>query len=74
MRDKPLPLLLLWGVALLISSGLRFWGARHPDPLDVNGLAVAFLVFGPAALVLVWLARGWTHGEGESDDCEQESR
>lgn len=74
LGSKPLALLLLWALALLISAGLRLWGARHPAPLPIDGTSVALLVFGPTVLVIAWLLRGWTDGERESDDCEQESR
>ena len=74
LGGKPLALLLLWGLALLISAGLRVWGSRHPAPLAVDGFTVAWLVFGPALLMILWLLGGWTDGERESDDCDQESR
>ena len=74
MRGKPLALLLVWGVALLISLGLRLWGQHHPAPLPVDGLTVGLLVFGPAVVLVAWLLMGWADGERESDDCEQESR
>ena len=74
MSGKPLALLLVWGLALLISFGLRFWGQHHPEPLAVDGTTVGLLVFGPALVLVAWLLMGWTDGERESDDCEQESR
>ena len=74
MGSKSLALLLVWGLALLISVGLRFWGTRQPEPLTPEGISVALLVFGPALLVIASLFLGWTDGERESDDCDQESR
>ena len=74
MSGKPLALLLVWGLALLISFGLRLWGQHHPEPLPVDGTTVGLLVFGPALVLMAWLLMGWTDGERESDDCEQESR
>ena len=74
MSGKPLALLLVWGLALLISFGLRFWGQHHPEPLSVDGTTVGLLVFGPALVLVAWLLMGWTDGERELDDCEQESR
>ena len=74
LAGKPLILLLVWGSALLISAGLRGWGAEHPGEPAIDATVVALLVFAPAALVLVWLFGGLTGGERESEDCEQESR
>ena len=74
MGGKPLTLLLVWGVALLISAGLRGWGAEHPGEPAINATVVALLVFAPSGLMLTWLLRGLADGERESDDCEQESR
>ena len=76
---KLLTLVLLWGPALLISWQLRLWGERRPDPLEPDGSVVALLVFGPAVVAVVvtvagLLAGSRTAGEGESGDCEQESR
>ncbi|MGC6482986.1 MAG: hypothetical protein ACON4T_05415 [Synechococcus sp.] len=65
MGDKPLALFLLWGVSLLMSFGLRFWGQHHRDPLPVDGITVTVLLFGPALLLLGWLLKGWADGERE---------
>ena len=73
MSGKPRALLLLWALALLISAGLRRWGALHPGSPIVDGPTVVWLVFGPAVLVVIWLLVGLTGGERESDDCDQES-
>jgi hypothetical protein len=74
LGGKPLTLLLVWGVALLISAGLRGWGAQHPGEPAIDATVVALLVFAPTGLMLTWLLGGLTGGERESDDCEQESR
>lgn len=74
MGGKPLMLFLVWGFALLISAGLRGWGAQHPGEPAIDATVVALLVFAPSGLMLAWLFRGLTGGERESDDCEQESR
>ena len=74
MSGKPLVWLLIWGLAFLISAGLRGWGAQHPGEPPIDATVVALLVFAPSGLMLVWLLGGLTGGERESDDCEQESR
>ena len=40
----------------------------------MDGTTVGLLVFGPALVLVAWLLMGWTDGERELDDCEQESR
>jgi hypothetical protein len=74
LAGKSLTLLLVWGLALLISVCLRAWGAQHPGDPAIDATVVALLVFAPSGLVLAWLLVGLTGGERESDDCEQESR
>ncbi|OUX75001.1 putative conserved membrane protein [Synechococcus sp. MEDNS5] len=64
----------LWGGALLLSAALRFWGARHPEPLEVRSGPALVLVLAPAVLITLWLlwsSRG--SGESEQSDTDQES-
>ena len=73
---------LAWGLALLLSLGLRFWGLLHPDPFVIRPLLVVFLLFAPAAGLGIWVMRvgfltadsgSLVSGKGESLNCDSES-
>ena len=75
--NKSALLVFLWGLALIISSGLHWWGLQRPEPLQTSWTQVLLLVFGPAAALAAWLlaaspqvAAGETR---EPDDCDQET-
>ena len=75
--NKSALLVLLWGLALIISSGLHWWGLQRPEPLQTSWTLALLLVFVPAAVLAAWLlvaspqvAAGETR---ESDDCDQET-
>ncbi len=52
---KPLLIGSVWGIALLISAGLRLWGELRPLPLQAPAALVLLLVFLPSSLLGVWL-------------------
>ncbi|MFL0735870.1 MAG: hypothetical protein AB8B43_03435 [Prochlorococcus sp.] len=71
-----------WGLALVLSLGLRFWGLQHPEPFAIRPLLVVFLLFAPAVGLGIWIIRvGFTKpnplplvsGKGESLHCDSES-
>ncbi|HGY5536608.1 MAG: hypothetical protein AB8A40_05105 [Prochlorococcus sp.] len=73
---------LAWGLALILSIGLRFWGFQHPEPFVIRPLLVVFLLFAPAVGLGIWIIRvGFTKsdsgslvsGKGESLHCDSES-
>jgi hypothetical protein len=75
--NKSALLVFLWGLALLISAGLHWWGLQRPEPLQTSWALVLLLVFSPALALAGWLlvdsskvAAGETR---ESDDCDQET-
>ena len=51
-------MLLTWGLALLLSLGLRFWGQQHPEIFPINYSLVLTLLFGPSAVLGFWIS--WT--------------
>ena len=71
-------LLVSWGSALLISWGLRFWGIKHPAPLQAPWAVVLTIVLLPALLMAGWVllsaARPGDGEGGESSDSDQETR
>ena len=77
MRDVVV-LLISWVSALLISSGLRFWGDQHPATLQASWAVVLVIVLLPALLMVGWLllsaARSGDGEGGESFDSDQETR
>ena len=75
--NKPALMSVLWGLALVISAGLHWWGLQRPEPLQTSWTLALLLVFVPAAALAAWLlaaspqvATGETR---ESDDCDQET-
>ena len=50
-------MVLAWGLALLLSLGLRFWGLLHPEPFVIRPLLVALLLFAPAVGLGIWVMR-----------------
>ena len=68
--SKPLLIGLVWGIALLISGGLRLWGELRPLPLQAPSALVLLIVFLPSSLLGVWLvltaASGVDDGTRES--------
>jgi hypothetical protein len=75
--NKSTLLALLWGLALIISAGLHWWGLQRPEPLQTSWTLALLLVFAPAVALAAWLlvaspkvAAGETR---ESDDCDQET-
>ena len=77
LLNKSALLFLLWGLALIISSGLHWWGLQRPEPLQTSWTLALLRVFSPAAMLAAWLlvaspqvAAGETR---ESDDCDQET-
>ncbi|MCB4389280.1 hypothetical protein [Synechococcus sp. MU1617] len=75
--NKSALLVFLWGLALLISAGLHWWGLQRPEPLQTSWALALLLVFSPALALAGWLlvdsskvAAGETR---ESDDCDQET-
>ena len=75
--NKSALLVFLWGLALLISAGLHWWGLQRPEPLQTSWALALLLVFSPALVLAGWLlvdsskvAAGETR---ESDDCDQET-
>ena len=75
---KPLLIGLVWGIALLISGGLRLWGELRPLPLQAPSALVLLIVFLPSILLGVWLvvatASGVDDGTRESKTIDSESR
>ena len=67
----------LWGLALVISAGLHWWGLQRPEPLQTSWSLALFLVFSPAAVLAAWLLVPSLQdpaGEAqESGDCDQET-
>ena len=76
--SKPLIIGLVWGIALLISGGLRLWGELRPLPLQAPSALVLLIVFLPSSLCGVWLvltaASGVDDGTRESKMSDYESR
>ena len=75
--NKSALLVFLWGLALIISAGLHWWGLQRPEPLQTSWALALLLVFSPALALAGWLlvdsskvAAGETR---ESDDCDQET-
>nr|WP_115094720.1 hypothetical protein [Synechococcus sp. UW106] len=67
----------MWGLALMISAGLHWWGLQRPEPLQTSWIVALVLVFAPAAGLAAWLlvtspqdAAGETR---ESEECDQET-
>ena len=77
MRDVVV-LLISWGSALLISWGLRFWGIKHPAPLQAPWAVVLTIVLLPSLLmaggVLLSAVRPGAGEGGEAIDSDQETR
>ena len=77
LLNKSALLVLLWGLALIISSGLHWWGLQRPEPLQTSWTLALMLVFFPAAALAAWLLVAYQQvvaGETrESDDCDQET-
>ena len=75
---KPMLIGLVWGIALLISGGLRLWGELRPLPLHAPSALVLLIVFLPSILLGVWLvvatASGVDDGTRESKTIDLESR
>ena len=46
---------LTWALALILSFGLRFWGIQHPETFSIRPLLVFGLLFGPSAVLAIWL-------------------
>ncbi|WP_320666707.1 hypothetical protein [Prochlorococcus sp. MIT 1307] len=46
---------LTWAFALMLSFGLRAWGAHHPDPFIIRPYLVFGLLFGPSIVLGFWL-------------------
>ena len=70
-------LLATWGIALLISVGLRGWGVLRLEPLQAGWPVVMTIVLLPALLMGVWVLldqRTRAHERGESVDSDQETR
>ena len=75
--NKSALLVFLWGLALIISAGLHWWGLQRSEPLQTSWALALLLVFSPALALAGWLlvdsskvAAGETR---ESDDCDQET-
>ena len=75
--NKSALLVFLWGLALILSAGLHWWGLQRPEPLQTSWALALLLVFSPALALAGWLlvdsskvAAGETR---ESDDCDQET-
>ena len=75
-------MVLAWGLALLLSLGLRFWGLLHPEPFVIRPLLVALLLLAPAVGLGIWVMRegfptadsgSLVNGKGESLNCDSES-
>ena len=69
--SKPLIIGLVWGIALLISGGLRLWGELRPLPLQAPSALVLLIVFLPSSLLGVWLVLTAAYGV---DDGTRESK
>ena len=46
---------LAWGLALLISYGLRLWGIQHPDPFEIRSGLIFVLLFVPPLIMGLWV-------------------
>ncbi len=64
----------MWGLALMISAGLHWWGLQRPEELQPSWSLALLLVFSPAAVLAAWLlvtspqdAAGETRESEESD-------
>ena len=75
--NKPALLGVLWGLALIISIGLHWWGLQRPEPLQSSWWLALILVFSPPAVLGAWLLvmsdqerAGETR---ESEECDQET-
>ncbi|WP_244279414.1 hypothetical protein [Synechococcus sp. UW179A] len=56
----------VWGISLLISALLRFWGQQHPQPLEPSAIPILVLLLMPSGLMAGWLL--WSsRGSGESE-------
>jgi hypothetical protein len=62
---------LVWGIALLISGGLRLWGELRPLPLQAPFSLVLLIVFLPSILLGIWLVLTTASGV---DDGTRESK
>ena len=75
--NKSALLVLLWGLALIVSSGLHWWGLQRPEPLHTSWTLALLPVFFPAAALAAWLLVASPQGAAgetrESDDCDQET-
>ena len=47
-----------WFLSAILSFGLRSFGFRYPDPLDINLLVVGLLLFGPSLSLGFWIVLG----------------
>ena len=68
---KPVLIGLVWGIALLISGGLRLWGELRPLPLHAPFALVLLIVFLPSIILGIWLVLTTASGV---DDGTRESR
>ena len=68
---KPVLIGLVWGIALLISGGLRLWGELRPFPLQATFALVLLIVFLPSILLGIWLVLTTASGV---DDGTRESK
>ncbi len=59
-----------WAFALLVSLGFRFWGFQHPEPFVIRPALVFGLLFGPSALLGIWL---YIAGNGLSESVEEKA-
>ena len=77
LLNKSALLVLLWGLALIISSGLYWWGLQRPEPLQTSWTLALLLVFFPIVLLAAWLlvtSHQDPAGETqESEDCDRET-
>ena len=75
--NKSALLVFLWGLALILSAGLHWWGLQRPEPLQTSWALALLLVFSPALALAGWLlvdSSKVVAGETrESDDCDQET-
>jgi hypothetical protein len=68
---KPMLIGLVWGIALLISGGLRWWGELRSIPLQAPSALVLLVVFLPSILLGVWIVLATASGV---DDGTRESK
>jgi hypothetical protein len=71
-----------WGLALVVSFGLRFWGHQHPEPFIIRPFLVWLLLLIPVIGLGLWVlvvgfftpaSRSLAGGERESLQIDQES-